>query len=143
MASMSNVLKYDMLNLAVASGDVVKLAFYSSSATLDATTAAYSATNEVTQAGASPAINAGGVTLATRTITASDGSVATAAVDYADYGPTTPAGSNFVFRKILIYNSTRSRALMFHDYGADQTWNVGTAYTLVIPSSGSGILQVA
>jgi hypothetical protein len=144
MASMSNVLKYDALNLAIASGDTIKVAFYSSAATLDATTAAYSATNEVTQAGASPAINAGGLALSGRTLSASDGSAGTAGVDFADLGPITPAGSAFVFRKILIYNATRSnRALMFHDYGADQTWNVGTGYTFTIPGSGTYVLTVA
>jgi hypothetical protein len=142
MASWSNVAKYDSLNAVVPSGSTVKLAFYSSAATIDATVANYTATNEVTQPGASPAINAGGLTLAGRTITASDGSVGTAGVDFSDLGPITPAGSNFVFRKILIYDSTRSRAIMFHDYGADQTWNPGTAYTLTIPGSGSYVVTL-
>jgi hypothetical protein len=144
MATMSNVLKYDALNAAIASGDTVKVAFYSSASTIDATTATYTATNEVTQAGASPAINAGGLSLSGRTITASDGSASTAGVDFSDLGPITPAGSNFVFRKVMVYNSTRAnRSLLTHDYGADQTWNVGTAYTFTIPGSGSYLFTVA
>lgn len=144
MAGMTNACKYDALNLAIAAGDTLKLAFYSAAAAIDATTAVYSATNEVTQAGASPAINAGGLTLSGRSISASDGSVATAFVDFADLGPITPAGSAFTFQKVLIYNVTRSnRTVWFHDFGSVQTWNVGTAYTLTIPSSGSGIVQIA
>jgi hypothetical protein len=143
MASMSNVLLYDALNLAIASGDTIKVAFYNSSSTIDRTTAAYTATNEVTQAGASPAINAGGLTVSGRTLSASDGSANPAGVDFSDVGPVTPAGSAFVFRKVMLYNSTRSnRALMTHDYGADQTWNVGTAYTLTIPGSGTYLLTL-
>lgn len=131
MAAMSNTLFYDMLNLAIASGDTVKVAFYSAAASISATTAAYSATNEVTQAGATPALNAGGLALSGRTITAADGSVTTAAVDF-DNLSLTPS-SQLQFQKILVYNVTRSnRALGFHDYGSVQTWNAGTPYTLSI-----------
>ena len=141
MASLSNAFKYDALNLAIAAGDTIKLAFYAAAATIDATVAAYSATNEVTQAGATPAINAGGLALASRTISASDGSVATAYVDWADLGAITPNAS-FQFQKVLVYNTTRSnRAIAYHDYGSVQTWNAGTAYTLQIPDSGNGLVR--
>lgn len=141
MAGISNALKYDALNLAIASGDVIKVAFYAAAATIDATTAAYTATNEVTQAGATPAINAGGLTLAGRSISASDGSVATAYVDW-DNVSVTPNAS-FQFQKVLIYNSTKSnRALWFHDYLSVQTWNGGTAYTLSIPDAGLGLVRL-
>ena len=143
MAGISNAFKYDAINLAITSGDTIKIAFYSSAATIDATVAAYSATNEVTQAGASPAINAGGLTLAGRTLTASDGSVATASCDWSDITNITPSGSAFTFQKVLIYNTTRSnRAIWYHDYGSTQTWNAGTAYTLTIPDSGTGLVRV-
>jgi hypothetical protein len=127
----SNTLLYDALNAAIAAGDTVKLFFHAAASSMSATTATYSATNEVTQAGATPALNAGGYTLTGRTITASDGSVATAAVDY-DNVSMTPA-SSFQFQKIGICNVTRSnRMLGFHDYGSVQTWNAGTPYTLSI-----------
>lgn len=141
MAGISNAFKYDALNLAIASGDTIKIAFYSSAATIDATTAAYSATNEVTQAGATPAINAGGLTLSGRTITASDGSVTTASVDW-DNLQVTP-NATFTFQKVLIYDVTRSnRAIWYHDYLSNQTWNSGTAYTLNIPDSGTGLVRL-
>jgi hypothetical protein len=127
---MCNVLFHDALNLAIASGDTVKVAFYAAAASISATTAVYSGTNEVTQAGATPAINAQGLALSGRTITASDGSVATAKIDY-DNVAVTPS-SQFQFQKILVHNVTRNRALGYHDYGSVQTWNAGTPYTLNI-----------
>src|SRR5574342_57444 len=129
----SNTLKYQGLNKAVASGDTVKVAFYAAAATIDATTAAYTATNEVTQAGATPAVNAGGVALSGRSITTGDGSVATAYIDY-DNVTITP-NATFQFQKVLVYNDTTTPkyALYYEDYGSVQTWNSGTAYTLNIP----------
>jgi hypothetical protein len=143
MAVLSNVAKYDSLNAIIPSGSTIKLAFYSSASTIDATTQTYTATNEVTQGAASPAINAGGLALSGRTITASDGSVATAGVDFSDLGPITPSGGTFAFRKIMIYDSTRNRALMIHDYGVDQNWAAGTPYTLVIPGTGTYVFTLA
>lgn len=141
MAGISNVFKYDSINLAIASGDTVKLAFYAAAATIDATVATYSATNEVTQAGATPAINAGGLTLSGRTLSASDGSAATASCDWSDLVVTPNA--QFQFQKVLIYDSSRSnRAIWYHDYGSVQTWNAGTQYTLTIPDSGTGLVRI-
>ena len=140
MAALSNAAKYDAL--AYLSG-TLKLAFYAAAATVDATTAAYTATNEVTQAGATPAINAGGLALGIRTLTASDGSVATAGLDYPDLGPITP-NAQFTFQKVLIYDTGRSnRCVLFHDYGTPQVWNAGTPYTLTIPGSGSYVVTLA
>jgi hypothetical protein len=135
----ANTLKYQGLNLAVASGHTIKVAFYSDAK--DATFAAYSATSEVTQAGATPALNAGGLTLSNRTITASDGSVATAAIDF-DNPTLTPSGSNIQFRSIVVYNDSQTPkyALYVEDFGSTQTWNAGTTYTLNL-GSGSTLLR--
>jgi hypothetical protein len=128
---MCNALFYDALNLAIAAGDTVKVAFFAAGASVSATTATYSATNEVTQPGATPALAAGGYTLTGRTITASDGSVTIAKVDY-DNPAMTPA-SQFTFQKIHVYNATRgNRSLGFHDYLTPQIWNAGTPYTVNI-----------
>lgn len=134
----SNTLKYQGLNKAVATGDEIKVAFYSDAK--DATFAAYSATNEVTQAGATPAVNAGGLALSNRTITASDGSVATAAIDFDN--PTVTPNATFQFRSIVVYNNTTTPkyALYAEDYGSTQTWNAGTTYTLNL-GSGSTLLR--
>jgi hypothetical protein len=126
---LSNTAKYDAI--AAFAGTGVKVAFYAAAATIDATTAAYTATNEVTQAGATPALNAGGLALSGRTLTASDGSVATALADY-DNLAITPS-SQLQFQKILVYDPARTnRAVGYHDYGSVQTWNAGTPYTLNI-----------
>jgi hypothetical protein len=142
MAGISNTLKYHGLNQAVQSGHTVKVAFYAAAATIDATTAAYSATNEVTQPGATPAINAGGLALSGRSISASDGSVATAYIDFDN--PQITPNATFQFQKVLVYNdsTTPKYALWFHDYGSVQTWNSGTQYTLQIPDSGNGLLRI-
>lgn len=140
MAAFSNVLKYDALLLAIAAGDTIKVAFYAAAASIDATTPAYTATNEVTQGGATPAINAGGVALSGIARSASDGSAATSTVNWSNLQITPNA--TFQFQKLLIYNASRSnRALWSHDYGSVQTWNSGTQYTLTMPGSG-GLVQV-
>lgn len=139
MAGISNALKYDALNLAIASGDTIKIAFYTAAATIDATVGTYTATNEVTQPGATPAINAGGLTLSGRNMSAD--LAATAFVDWDNISVTPNA--SFQFQKVLIYNVTKSnRAIWFHDYLSVQTWNAGTAYTLTIPDTGNGLVRI-
>ena len=139
MASLSNVLKYQALNQAVASGDDIRVAFYSAASSIDSTTPAYTATGEQV---AGAVIPAGGVALTGRTITAGDGSVSTANVDFADL-QLTPTVS-ITFQKILVYNNTRTPkyALLTHDYLTPQVWNANTTYTLTIPGvGGNGILR--
>lgn len=139
MGAMTNTAKADMI--AAVAGTGLKVAFYGAAASIDATTPTYTATGEVTQAGATPAINAGGLALSGRSLTASDGSVATASADY-DNLQITP-NATFQFQKILVYDPARSnRAVYFHDYLSVQTWNAGTQYTLAIPDSGTGVLRV-
>lgn len=139
MASLSNTLKYQALAQAVAAGDTIKVAFYSAAASIDATTPAYTATNEQT---AGAVIPAGGVALTGRTISASDGSASTAYIDFADL-QLTPTVS-ITFQKILVYNNTRTPkyACLTHDYLTPQVWNANTTYTLTIPGDGgNGILR--
>ena len=66
------------------SNDTLKLALYTSSATLDANTSAYSATDEV---GDSGSYSAGGGTLqnATVSLTKTNATASTAFVDFDDY----------------------------------------------------------
>jgi hypothetical protein len=81
-------------------GDTFKLALYTSTATLSASTTAYSATNEVTSVN----YTAGGATL-TNLGTALSGS--TAFLDFADV---TFTNVTLTTRGALIYNSTPSAA---------------------------------
>jgi len=77
-------------------GDTFKIALYTSSATLDASTTAYSATNEVSGTG----YTAGGETLTNVTPVASG----TGAL--VDFGDVTWSASSITARGALIYNSS-------------------------------------
>ncbi len=91
--------------------DVIKIALYTSSATLSADTTAYSATNEITGTG----YVAGGATLAGATISL-DGT--TGICDFTD---ATWAGASFTARQALIYNSTKAnRAIVVLDFRGGQ-----------------------
>jgi hypothetical protein len=109
--------------------DTYKIALFTSSATLDASTTAYATTNEVTGTG----YTAGGVTLAGFT---RSNSGTTAWIDWT----TDPswASATITARGALIYNSTQSnKAVCVLDFGSDQTSTNGT-FTIVFPAAAAG-----
>lgn len=107
--------------------DVIKIALYTSSATLDATTTAYSTTNEVSGTG----YTAGGNTL-TGAVISLDGT--TAIVDFDD---TTWSAATITARGALIYNSSKSdRAIAVLDFGADKV-STGGDFTVNMPTAAS------
>lgn len=115
--------------------DTFYLALYTSSATLDATTTAYSATNEVSGTGYS----AGGQALTTVAPTSSG---TTAFLDFDDETWTT---ATITARGALIYNSTQSnKAVAVLDFGADKTSTAGD-FTVVFPTadSSNAIIRIA
>ena len=121
----------DALNLAIASGDIIKAAFYSSSASIGPTTQTYTASGEVTN---SPNIQSGGVTLTGRVI--GDGTLAVAYVDWDDINVTVTG--TFVARGLLIYNASRGNASIgVVDFGVDKSSTNGP-FIVSIPTSGSG-----
>jgi hypothetical protein len=97
--------------------DTFKMALYTSSATLDASTTAYTVTNEVSGTG----YTAGGQDLDSPTVTLSG---TTAFVDFADETWTT---ATITARGALIYNSTAAGnpAVAVFDFGADKTSTAG------------------
>ncbi len=96
--------------------DVIKIALYTNSATLDNSTTAYSATNEVSGAG----YTAGGETL-TATVTQIGNY---ALLDFADISWTS---ATFTCRGALVYNSSKSNKSIFVlDFGTDKTVSSGT-----------------
>jgi hypothetical protein len=116
--------------------DTFKIALYTSSATLDATTTAYSATNEVASGGG---YTTGGNTLASTTTTSSG---TTAYVDFADSSWTS---ATFTSRGALIYNSTQSnKSVVVLDFGSDKTVSAGT-FTVVFPTNdaSNAIIRLA
>jgi hypothetical protein len=112
------------------------IALFTSSATLDATTTAYSATNEVSGTG----YIAGGNTL---TISANpETSGTTAFLDFAD---TTWATATITARGALIYQSGGSNpAVAVLDFGADKTSTAGD-FTIQFPTAdaSNAIIRIA
>lgn len=114
----------------------IKLALYTSSATLSAATTAYSATNEAS------GVTAGGYAL---TFSASMPSLTstTAWMDFADLVISTVSTTA---RGCLIYNSygALNLAISTHDFGADKTSTAGD-FTVTFPTadSTSAILRLA
>mgnify|MGYP001546666177 CR=1 FL=1 len=110
-------------------GNAFKLALYTSSATLDATTTAYTVTNEVSGTGYS----AGGGALTNVTPTTSG---TTALTDFADL---TFSSATITARGALIYNSsttagTADRAVLVLDFGGDKTSTAGD-FTIQFPTA--------
>lgn len=114
--------------------DTFKAAMYFASATVDASTTAYSATGEVTNTSGT-GYTAGGVTVTNATAPLSTNTSATAGIAYW-----TPSASftwsaltvTTAFDSLLIYNSTQSnKAVSVHTFGS-QTITAGT-FTLTMP----------
>ena len=117
------------------SGDTFKLALYTSSASLDASTTAYSATNEASGTGYS----AGGGTLTNVTPTSSG---TTAFTDFADL---TFSSATITARGCLIYNDTDSdKAVAVLDFGGDKTSTNGD-FTIQFPTAdaSNAIIRIA
>ena len=117
-------------------GDTFKLALYTNSATLDASTTAYSASNEVSGTG----YTAGGGTLTNVTPTTSG---TTAFTDFADL---TFSAASITARGALIYNDTAAGdpAVVVLDFGADKTSTSGD-FTIVFPTADASdaIIRIA
>lgn len=120
---------------AASTADTFKGALYLTTATLNASTTAYSATGEVTGTGYS----AGGVTVTNGNAPASSNTSSTAGVAYW-----TPSASltytsvtlTTAFDTVLIYNSSQSnKAVSVHTFGS-QTVTAGT-FTLTMPTNNT------
>jgi len=115
-----------------------KIALYTSSATLDADTTAYSTTNEVSGTG----YTAGGNTLTIATNPTNDTS---GTVAYLDFSDTTWTSSSITARGALIYKAggtTPSVAIL--DFGSDKTSSDSTfAVTFPTSAATSAIIRIA
>lgn len=131
-------------------GDTFKLALYTSSATLDANTTAYTASGEATgtnyTAGGNALTNLGVTTYST------SGSAGTGAVDFSDL---TFANVTITARGCLIYNSTPSAnsnanttltnaSVAALDFGSDKTSTDGD-FTIIFPalSNTTAIIRIS
>jgi hypothetical protein len=119
-------------------GDTFKLALYTSSATLGASTTVYNATNEITN-DAGSAYVAGGQNL-TSTTPVLDSS--TAVCDFNDISWTS---ASFTANGCLIYNSSKSnKAVCAIAFGSDKTVTTGT-FTIQFPNAdaSNAIVRIA
>lgn len=117
-------------------GNTFKIALYTSSATLGASTTAYSATNEVPSTGN---YSAGGNTLTSVSPTTSG---TTAYVDFAD---TTWSSSTITANGALIYNANSSNAaVVVLAFGSDKSSSNGD-FTIVFPTANAtdAIIRIA
>jgi hypothetical protein len=118
------------------SGQVFKLALYTSAANLSAATTAYTASGEVANSGQYTAT--GGI-LQSQQVSLDN---ATAIVDFADLSFT---GVTLTAAGALIYNTSASnKAVCVLSFGGDKTATSGT-FTIVFPAftSAAAILRIA
>lgn len=121
------------------SGDTYYMALYTNSATLDATTTAYTATGETSGSG----YVAGGQTLTNISPTTS-GTTA-----YIDFDDETWSTATITARGALIYNSTPTHtytnpSVAVLDFGSDKTSTAGD-FTVVFPTAdaSNAIIRIA
>jgi len=129
----------------LSSGDTIKIALYLSTASLDATTTAYSTSGETTNT-AGTAYTAGGATL-TKVDPTTSGTTA-----YVDFADATWATASFTARGALIYNSTPNTtsisltnpAVIVLDFGGDKTVSAGS-FTVQFPTASAtdAIIRIA
>jgi len=138
--SLCTSFKVDLLsgtqNFVSGTGNTFKMALYTSSATLGATTTAYTTSNEITGTG----YTAGGNTLAVSTSPTSSGTTA-----FLSFTDTSWTSATFTCRGALIYNSTNSnKAVAVFDFGSDKQV-IGGTFTITFPTadSTSAVIRIA
>ena len=134
----------------VTSGDTFKIALYTSTATIDANTTAYSATNEVTGTG----YTAGGNTLS-RLGVVTNNETASTGTGFTDFSDSVWSAATITARGALIYNNTPSAlsnagatltnaAVCALDFGSDKTSTAGD-FTIIFPAATNttAIIRIA
>jgi len=135
---------------ATAGGDTFKLALYTSSATIDADTTAYTASNEVTGTN----YTAGGGALANLGVVTSNNNTSTG-TGFTDFSDLTFTNATITARGALIYNTTPSAnsnanttltnaAVCALNFGSDKTSTAGD-FTIIFPAATNttAIIRIA
>lgn len=128
-------------NFGPTSPDTFKVALYTASADLNATTAVYTTVDEVVGAGYS----AGGNTLViTVTPTAANNS-ANVPTSYWSFANSTWTNATFTARGALIYNSTEgNKSVVVLDFGSDKTVSNDTFQIIFpAPDANSAIVRIS
>ena len=122
-------------NFSATGGNSFKLALYTSSATLDATTTAYSSTNEAS--GTNYTATGAALTNVAPTSSGTTG--------FTDFSDLTFSNATVTARGCLIYNDTNSdKAVAAIDFGGDKTSTAGD-FTIVFPAAAAStaIIRIA
>lgn len=122
---------------AATTADTFKIALYTSSATLSASTTAYSTSNECPSTGN---YSAGG-----NTLTVSQVPTSTSTTAWLDFSDTTWSNATITANGALIYNSTQSdKAVAVLAFGGDKTSTAGD-FTIIFPTadSSNAIIRIA
>ena len=134
-SSFKSELLQGLHNFTNSSGNTFKLALYTSSASLGATTTAYSTTNEVS--GTNYTAGGGALTNVTPSVTGT-----TAITDFSDF---TFSNATITANGALIYNDTNAdRAVVVLAFGADKTSTEGD-FTIAFPTAdaSNAIIRIA
>ena len=139
--SLCTSFKVDLLtgaqNFTSGSGNTYKIALYTSSATLGATTTAYTTSNEVA--------SGNGYTTGGNTLTVSVSPTSSGTTAYLSFSDTSWTSATFTCRGALIYNSTNAnKAVAVFDFGSDKQV-VGGTFTITFPTADatSAVIRIA
>ena len=123
-------------NFSSSGGSTFKIALYTNSASFDATTVAYTTSNEVVGTG----YTAGGNTLINIT------PVSSSTTAFADFEDSIWTAATITARGAMIYNSSAAGnpAVAILDFGADKTSTAGD-FTIIFPSAtaADAIIRIA
>ena len=142
-SAIANSFKQEILeaehNFTASTGNTFKIALYTSSATLSASTTAYSSSNEITNSSGTT-YTAGGASLTSVTPTLDS---STAVCDFSDVSWTS---ASFTANGCLIYNDSHSTdaAVCAVAFGGDKTVSSGT-FTIQFPAAAAttAIVRIA
>lgn len=118
--------------------DTFKIALYTSSASLDASTTTYTASGEVSSSGTN--YTTGGNVLTVSVVPTSTGTTA-----FLSFANATWANATITARGAMIYNATQgNKTVAILDFGSDKTSTSGT-FTINFPTadSSNAIIRIA
>jgi len=128
-------------NFGPTSANTFKVALYTASADINASTTVYSTTNEVTGTG----YTAGGNTLVISTSPTSGNNTNNIPTAYISFSNTSWTSASFTARAALIYNSSQSdKSVAILDFGSDKTVSNNT-FEIIFPTAdaNSAIVRIA
>ena len=128
-------------NFGPTSANTFKIALYTASADINASTTVYSTTNEVTGAG----YTAGGNTLTISVSPTSGNNSSSVPTAFISFNNTTWTSATFTTRAALIYNVTQgNKSVAVLDFGSDKTVSNDTfQIAFPTPDANSAIVRIS